>query len=47
MPASHCNLLGVGFEQPAKPGRVTIPHRNKDIPLGTVASIHRQAGWSR
>ena len=28
-----------------KPGRVTVPHPNKDIPRGTVASINRQAGW--
>ena len=33
------------FSHPAKPGRVTIPHPNKDIPHGTVASIYRQAGW--
>ncbi|MDE0620406.1 MAG: type II toxin-antitoxin system HicA family toxin [Bryobacterales bacterium] len=30
----------------AKPGRVTVPHPNKDIPRGTVASIYRQAGWN-
>ena len=33
------------FRHPAKPGRVTIPHPNKDIPHGTVVSIYRQAGW--
>ena len=33
------------FKHPAKRGRVTVPHPNKDIPLGTVASIYRQAGW--
>ena len=32
------------FRHPAKPGRVTIPNPNKDIPHGTVASIYRQAG---
>ena len=31
----------------AKPGRVTVPHPNKDIPRGTVVSIYHQAGWSR
>ena len=33
------------FSHPTKAGRVTIPHPNKDIPHGTVASIYRQAGW--
>ena len=26
-------------------GRVTAPHPVKDIPVATVASIYRQAGW--
>ena len=34
------------FTHPTKPGRVTIPHPNKDIPHGTVASVYRQAGWN-
>ena len=34
------------FSHPAKPGRVTIPHPNKDIPRPAVASIYRQAGWN-
>lgn len=33
------------FKHPTKPGRVTVPHPNKDIPKGTVMSIYRQAGW--
>ena len=33
------------FTHPTKTGRVTVPHPNKDIPRGTVASIYRQAGW--
>ena len=33
------------FKHPPKPGRVTLPHPVKDIKLGTVASIYRQAGW--
>lgn len=33
------------FKHPVKPGRVTVPHPNKDIPKGTVMSIYRQAGW--
>jgi predicted RNA binding protein YcfA (HicA-like mRNA interferase family) len=32
------------FEHPAKKGRVTVPHPNRDIPLGTLKSIERQAG---
>lgn len=24
---------------------VTIPHPKKDLPLGTVRAIYRQAGW--
>ena len=34
----------VQFKHPAKPGRVTVPHPNKDIPLGTLRSIAKQAG---
>ena len=34
------------FTHPAKWGRVTVPHPNKDIPRGTVASIYRQVGWN-
>ncbi|AZV00183.1 type II toxin-antitoxin HicA family toxin [Paracoccus phage vB_PbeS_Pben1] len=33
------------FKHPEKPGRVTVPHPNKDIKAGTVMSIYRQAGW--
>ncbi|RQP04189.1 MULTISPECIES: type II toxin-antitoxin system HicA family toxin [unclassified Paracoccus (in: a-proteobacteria)] len=33
------------FKHPEKPGRVTVPHPNKDIKPGTVMSIYRQAGW--
>ncbi|MED2006715.1 type II toxin-antitoxin system HicA family toxin [Brevibacillus borstelensis] len=32
------------FRHPIKPGRVTVPHPRKDIPLGTVKSIEKQAG---
>ena len=34
------------FSHPAKPGRVTIPHPNKDIRRPAVASIYRPAGWN-
>jgi len=32
------------FKHPTKPGIVTVPHPKKDIPVGTLASIERQAG---
>ena len=32
------------FQHPVKPGKVTVPHPRKDIPLGTLKSIERQAG---
>ncbi len=37
------------FAHPAKPGRVTIPHPKKDLTIGTVRSIYRQArlDWTR
>ncbi|MCY4128325.1 MAG: type II toxin-antitoxin system HicA family toxin [Gammaproteobacteria bacterium] len=33
------------FSHPNKPGRVTVPHPNKDLRLVTVISIYRQTGW--
>ena len=33
------------FKHAERTGRVTVPHPNKDIPVGTVSSIYRQAGW--
>ena len=32
------------FKHPLKPGRVTVPHPNKDLPIGTLVSIARQSG---
>jgi len=32
------------FKHPVKPGRVTVPSPKKDIPLGTLKSIEKQAG---
>ena len=32
------------FKHPTKPGIVTVPHPKKDIPIGTLANIERQAG---
>jgi predicted RNA binding protein YcfA (HicA-like mRNA interferase family) len=33
------------YKHPAKPGLVTVPHPVKDIPVGTLRNIYRQAGW--
>lgn len=32
------------FKHLIKPGLVTIPHPRKDLPIGTVKSILKQAG---
>jgi predicted RNA binding protein YcfA (HicA-like mRNA interferase family) len=32
------------FKHPQKPGRVTVPFPKKEIPLGTLKSIEKQAG---
>ena len=32
------------FKHPRKSGRVTIPHPKKDLPIGTVKSVFKQAG---
>lgn len=32
------------FKHPAKPGKVTIPHPRKDLPIGTVRALLKQAG---
>ncbi len=33
----------VQFRHPTKPGRVTVPHPKRDIPIGTLRSIEKQA----
>ena len=33
------------FRHPTIKGKVTIPHPNRDIAIGTVRSVYRQAGW--
>ena len=33
------------FKHPEKPGKVTVPHPKHDLPLPTLRSIYRQAGW--
>jgi predicted RNA binding protein YcfA (HicA-like mRNA interferase family) len=37
----------VQLKHPTKKGRVTVPHPRKDIPLGTVLSVLRQAGLDK
>jgi predicted RNA binding protein YcfA (HicA-like mRNA interferase family) len=34
----------VQFKHPSKPGRVTVVHPTRDIPLGTLRSIEKQSG---
>lgn len=34
----------VQFKHPTKPGKATVPHPKKDLPLPTVKSIERQTG---
>jgi predicted RNA binding protein YcfA (HicA-like mRNA interferase family) len=34
----------VQFKHPTRPGRVTVPHPNRDIKIGTLRSIERQSG---
>ena len=34
------------FKHPARPGKVTVTHPRKDIPIQTLRSIYRQAGWN-
>ena len=33
----------VQLKHPLKPGRVTVPHPRRDLPIGTLRSIERQA----
>ncbi|MBF0148070.1 MAG: type II toxin-antitoxin system HicA family toxin [Magnetococcales bacterium] len=32
------------FVHPGRPGKVTVPHPRKIIPMGTIKSIERQSG---
>lgn len=34
----------VQFKHPTKPGRVTVPHPKRDLAIGTLRSIEKQAG---
>jgi len=35
------------FKHPDRSGKITVPHPKKDLPIGTVLSIYKQAGWER
>lgn len=34
----------VQLKHPDRPGRVTVPHPKRDLPLGTLRSIEKQSG---
>lgn len=33
------------FKHPFKKGHVIVPHPRKDIAIGTLRNIYKQAGW--
>ncbi|MDE0110613.1 MAG: type II toxin-antitoxin system HicA family toxin [Bryobacterales bacterium] len=33
------------FMHPEKSGRVAVKHPSKEIPIGTLRNIYRQANW--
>lgn len=32
------------FKHPMRPGKLTVPHPKRDLPIGTVRAILKQAG---
>lgn len=34
----------IHFAHPTKPGKATVPHPKKSLPIGTLKSISRQTG---
>jgi predicted RNA binding protein YcfA (HicA-like mRNA interferase family) len=34
----------IQFRHPTKKGRVTVPHPERDVPIGTLKSIEKQSG---
>jgi len=34
----------VQFKHPTKPGRATVPHPKKEVPIGNLRSIEKQSG---
>lgn len=35
----------VQYTHPTRPGRVTVDMGVREVPIGTLRSIYRQAGW--
>ncbi|MDZ4829538.1 MAG: type II toxin-antitoxin system HicA family toxin [Phycisphaerae bacterium] len=35
------------YRHPSKPGLVTVPHPKRDLPIGTLRSIAKQAEWRK
>ena len=35
------------FKHPDMNALVTVPHPRRDIPIGTVKAIYKDAGWQR
>ena len=33
------------YKHPSKINKITVPHPKKDLPIGTLKSIFKQAGW--
>jgi len=33
------------YQNPTTGTHVTVPHPRKDMPIGTLRNIYRQAGW--
>ncbi|MGD1917636.1 MAG: type II toxin-antitoxin system HicA family toxin [Pleurocapsa sp.] len=33
------------YKHPDKKNKITVPHPKKDLPIGTLKSIFKQAGW--
>jgi len=42
---THAKGSHFQYTHPDKPGRVTVPHPKKDLPIGTLRNIYRQVGW--
>lgn len=34
----------IQLKHPTRPGRVTVPHPKRDLPIGTLKSIEKQSG---
>lgn len=39
---SHCV-----FKHPDRRKNVVLPHPKKDLPIGTIRNIYRDAGWTK